>query len=621
MIQFDKDTPKKLKELYTLDRFENLKGYLSDKEARYSLADFMRYNLGFTVELAFNIKLFPFQETILKNWFENNFNFYVASRGGSKSYLSAVFILLYSMFYPGTRIVLASNTLRSSKRILETCEKLINGRGADLLKQCFPDDIKKGTDVWSLKTGDGGFIRALPLNDRIRGERADVLVVDEFLLVPEASYSNILLPFLNARNDIQEMLKIQEEEERLIKLGYLKDDERMILDSTKKVIALTSASYDFQFCYQVYMDWISKATGKTEAKGSKYFVSRMSYLSLPLELIEEKVVEEAKSGAENSPHFKMEYMALFHKGSDGFFSMKHMHECTVPDGELPCVQAFGDKNSEYILAIDPSFSSGKNSDFFAMAVFLINRDNKMITLVNSYAVPGGQLKDHIAYLFHIVTNFNIVLLTGDFLGGVEGNFNFIEAANQSDLFRSNNINLKPFDGELHQDGIDYIEAMKEMRKTYNKTVGAICFRQKYTPAWIKRANEYMQYQIQARKIWFASQIVPNEEEFSKLKNAKLLIKVYGADGNALTMGEYLDEQDNLIQQTKNQIALIEPKVSAQGNLSFDLPASIKAIKGEKRARRDSYSVTVMACWAAKIFFDYLDGDIGKQHVFRPFFLN
>lgn len=620
MIHFDK-TPPILKELYTLNRFESLKGTLQEKEARISLVDFLRYNLGFTVELMFGIKIFPYQEIILKNWFEANFCMNVWSRGGSKSFLAAIFVLLYPVFYPGTRVVLASNVFRSSRRILETAEKLLNARGADLIKQCYPRDIKRATDLWSLDCGDGGFIRALPLNERIRGERADVLIIDEFLLVPEATYSNILLPFLNARNDIQEQLKIQEEEKRLIDLGYMTTDQQTILESNKKVIALTSASYDFEYCYEVYKDWISKATGQSDAKDSKYFVSRLSYMALPLELLEEKVVDEAKSGGENSPYFRREYMAIFHKGSDGFFSMKHMSECTVPDGETPCVQAFGNKDDEYILSIDPSFSSGKNSDYFAMAVFLVDKVGKKITLVNSYAIPGGQLKDHVAYLYHIVTNFNIVLIAGDFLGGVEGNFNFIEAANQSELFRSNGLNLKSFEGELHHDGEEYVEAMKVMRKTYNRTAQAICFRQKYTPQWIKRSNEYMQYQIQAKKIWFASRIVPNEDEFDRLKNKKLLIKVYDDQGKELTMADYLDEQDNLIQQTKNQIALIEPKVSAQGNLSFDLPASIKAIKGEKRARRDSYTVTLMACWAAKIYFDYLDENIGKQTAFRPFFLN
>lgn len=541
------------------------------------------------------------------------------------SYTFSIFSLLYPIFYPSSRIALTSNVFRSSRRLLEQCEKFINATGGTLLAQCYPNEIRRGTDLWSLKTSNEGFIRALPLNEKIRGERADILGIDEFLLVPESTYAQVLLPFLNARNDIQEQMIIQDQEDILIRQGVIKEEDRTILDSNKKIIALTSASYDFEYCYQVYNGWIKKAMGdfgndKEANKKAKYFVSRVSYLAIPEELVEQDVVNEAKAGGENSPYFQREYMALFHKGSDGFFSMKHMSECTYLDGEEPCVQMLGDKNSEYVLSIDPSFSSGKVSDFFAMGLFLIDKPNKRITLVNSYSIPGGQLKDHISYFYFLIKNFNIVLIIGDFLGGVEGNFNFIEAANQSHLFKDADIHLKAFDGELHNDGEEYIEGMKQMRKTYNLPSYSICYRQKFTSQWIKRSNEYMQFQIQNKKVWFASRIVPNEEQFSRFVEYELPISIYDAKGKRLTTAEYLDEQDYLIQETKNQIALIEPKSTPNGTITFDLPSSIKAIKGEKRARRDNYTTTLMACWGAKMYFDYLEEKIGKKEQWKPFFV-
>lgn len=532
------------------------------------------------------------------------------------------------MFYPSTRIVLASNVFRSSRRILEQAEKFINSTGGTLLKQCYPNEVRRGTDLWSLKVSNEGFLRALPLNEKIRGERADVLGIDEFLLVPEATYTQVLIPFLNAKNNIQEQMKIQEEENDLIKLGLIKPEERTILESQKKVIALTSASYDFEYCYQVYNNWIKKALNIKDEKnktleedsGAKYFVSRLSYLAIPQELVEQDVVDEAKSGGENSPYFRREYMALFHTGSDGYFSMKNMAECTYPDGELPCVQFVGNKDSEYILSIDPSFSAGKKSDFFAMGVFMIDKETKKITLVNSYAAAGGQLKNHIGYFYHIIKNFNIVLIIGDFYGGVEGNFNFIEAANLSEQFKNDKIYLKSFDGELHGDGEDYIEGMKAMRKTYNKDNYIYCYRQKFTPQWIKRAHEYMQYQIQGKKLWFASRIVPNDLEFKKFENTQIPFDYYDIMEKKLTMAEYLDEQDYLIHETKKQISLIEPRSSNTGNITFDLPQSVKAIQGEKRARRDNHTTTLMACWGAKMYFDFLDEKIGKHEGWKPFFI-
>ena len=43
-----------------------LEGYLEDREARISLAKFLRANLGLTVELISGIKLAPFQEVTLR---------------------------------------------------------------------------------------------------------------------------------------------------------------------------------------------------------------------------------------------------------------------------------------------------------------------------------------------------------------------------------------------------------------------------------------------------------------------------------------------------------------------------------------------------------------------------
>src|ERR1017187_3765151 len=85
-----------------------LKGTLSEKEAKITLAKFLRHNLGFTVEFLTGVKLFPYQELILRTWFKRNYNLGVWARGGGKSWLVAVFCVLYSIFNPGTRFVLVA---------------------------------------------------------------------------------------------------------------------------------------------------------------------------------------------------------------------------------------------------------------------------------------------------------------------------------------------------------------------------------------------------------------------------------------------------------------------------------------------------------------------------------
>ena len=48
----------------------DLKGELESKQAKITLAKFLRANLGFTVELISGIKLAPYQEVTLKGFFK-----------------------------------------------------------------------------------------------------------------------------------------------------------------------------------------------------------------------------------------------------------------------------------------------------------------------------------------------------------------------------------------------------------------------------------------------------------------------------------------------------------------------------------------------------------------------
>ena len=56
-----------------------LKGELGDRQAKITLAKFMRSNLGFTTELVSGIKLALYQEITLKAFFNRNFSMCVGT--------------------------------------------------------------------------------------------------------------------------------------------------------------------------------------------------------------------------------------------------------------------------------------------------------------------------------------------------------------------------------------------------------------------------------------------------------------------------------------------------------------------------------------------------------------
>ncbi|HAI44744.1 MAG TPA: hypothetical protein DCM40_44980, partial [Maribacter sp.] len=88
----------------------SLKGELEDREAKITLAKFLRSNLGVAAELVSGIKLAPFQEITLKGFFNRNFSMCVWGRGCGKTFIAAVYCFLQCVFEPGTKILIAGPT-------------------------------------------------------------------------------------------------------------------------------------------------------------------------------------------------------------------------------------------------------------------------------------------------------------------------------------------------------------------------------------------------------------------------------------------------------------------------------------------------------------------------------
>ncbi len=586
--KYKKDIPNVNQELL------NLKGDLLDKEAKISLAKFLRSNLGFTTELISGIKLAPFQEITLKGMMNRNFSMCVWGRGCGKTFIASVFCFLQCIFEPGTKILIAGPTFRTARFIFENLEKIVDSKGAQLLMQAFGAKSKRNDQFkWDI---NGGTITAIPLSgEKIRGFRANILVLDEYLLLPEDLIKTVLMPFLVAPQDMKERIEIREIEDKLISEGKMKEGDRMVFENDSKMIALSSASYTFENLYKQYKEWTEKIYNQ-EMGDADYFISQMGYEALPDHMIDTTVIEEAQQGGQSHSSFLREYCAQFTDGSDSYFSAKKMHECTIPDGESPTTKIVGDKDKKYILGIDPSFSNSPTSDFFAMSILELDQETKQSTLVHSYAVAGGDLKDHIRYMYHVVKNFNLEMIIIDNAG-----YQFIDSCNEHGLFKNDKIELKFFDFRSDLDGADYDKELTKARRAYNKENGVICFKQVFASEWLRKANEHLQAAIDHKKIWFASKTVANPEAFNRYSSQRVTIK----NITDPTILEFIETQDALIYQTKKQCTLVEVKTTARGTQTFDLPQHLKRSTSSNRARKDNYTTLMLANWGSKCYFDMI----------------
>lgn len=595
---------------------EAIKGDLSDEDAKASLAEFMFHNPAFLMDILGGIKMFPMQEIVLKGWARNDYNLMVAGRGLGKSFLVAIFALYWAIFNPKCRIVIASFSFRQSRAILDLCVKLIKDNGAERLHACFPEDMRRGTDEWRLEVPNGATIRCLPLGDgkKIRGVRADVLIIDEFAFLPETIIGEILRPFLASKNKIKEQRAIDERESLLIAQGEMAESERTILDDRKKVIFLSSACWTFEHMYTRYKDWTDLLTldpvvqkekyDEFKESGRGYFISRISWEAAPAGLLDLQEIAQARRELSEAM-FNREYGAQFTSDSDGYFRASRMAACTVEDGESPCLELAGDSNSkdEYVLGIDQCVSGSEGSDHFAMCLMKIvtrQTDGKRLGMVvHSYAVAGGNLPDHSLYLFYLMTRFNIVYIALDASQGSE--LEFVTTCNQNPLFVNKGIALLPIDADFNK--LDLKELVTDIKRGYNRQTGRIVQKQRFSSDWQRPANEYLQACFDHKNIRFAGKIASNPVAAATAMNTDITMLGRHEDFNDMSVSEFMSHQDFLVDLTKKECAMIQVKTTDLGTMSFGLPMNLRRTTGANKVRKDSYSALLIANWGVKLYVE------------------
>ena len=477
-----------------------IKGYLEEREAKYYLHQFLRNNLTFTTDLIAGVELFPFQHLAIKAMFDTDYFLGIWSRGMSKSFSSAIYAFLEAIFTPGVQIGLLAATFRQSKMIFEKIEDIASKPNAQFLAQCITKKSKRN-DQWTLELGESRII-ALPLGDgsKLRGFRFHRIIIDEFLLMPEHIYNEVILPFLSVVQNPTERQKVSKLEDELIAQGKMTEEERYKWP-TNKLIALSSASYKFEYLYKVYEKFEEIIThGSTEKLDTaSRAIMHLSYDVAPKALYDQNLISQSRQTMSQS-QFDREFGAIFTDDSSGFFKTSTMASCTIKAGDVPCTEVAGDRDSKYLLAFDPSWAESESSDDFAIQVFKLNDNTCTGTLVHSYAVPGLKMKDHITYFHYLLKHFNIVAMVGDYGGGVQ----FLQGANASETFSKSNLKIREIIADF--DNLEnYQTVLREARQQYDPDSHRICVLRKATSDWIRKANELLQSNFDHKRIWFYCQ--------------------------------------------------------------------------------------------------------------------
>ena len=591
------------------EQLKAMEGSIKEEDARYYLYKFLRNNISFTSEMFLGVRLFPFQAMAIKGMMVSDYSMFVFSRGMSKTFSTAIYVLLECLLNPKANIGVIAGSFRQSKQIFQKMEDILSKPEASLLKEC-GFKIQKGTDQWTLTLGSSRAI-ALPLanGERLRGFRFNRIVLDEFLTIPEKIFNEVIIPFLGVVENPIEREELYNLESKLIDKGEMKEEERYIWPNNKLII-LSSPSFKFEYMYKLYKKYedlinglgVKESDEEDDFKDDAYrLIMQLSYDCAPSRLYDQNLLKQAKATM-SEMQFKREFGAQFIDESDGYFRLSKMAACTIPDGEMPAVEIVGNPSDEYILSFDPNWAGNTSADHFAMHVFKIDRESQKVCLVHSYAIAGVSLKQHMQYFLYLIKYFNIVGICGDYNGGVQ----FINSCNESAIFKNEKIKIGVIDVDLEKPENWHSDIMS-FKSQYNVKSRNYCILRKPTANWNRNANEMLQAAIDHKRILFASRAVDTHFDEQRKKNIpiekiKWDMKMLGSSKGAL-MIDFIDHQKSIVELTKSECANIEVIANPQGSQSFNLPQNLRRQKGPNRARKDSYSALVLGNWFAKVFFD------------------
>jgi hypothetical protein len=261
----------------------------------------------------------------------------------------------------------------------------------------------------------------------------------------------------------------------------------------------------------------------------------------------------------------------------------------------------GDPKKKYILGIDPNMSDSPNADYFAMAVMELDEEKKQGILVHTYAGLGN-LKNHVNYLYYILTNFNIVFIITDNAGADT----FLASCNESTLFKKDKIEIKTLNMDSELEGQDYELMLRNVKNQYNLEDKRIAFNQVFTSNFIRKANEYLQACIDYKRVWFASRTASDEKSFNETVSLNIPLELMRVeDKKDWTILDFIENQDDFIYQTKKQCVLVEHSTTSRGTQNFDLPQHLKRSVSANKARKDNYSAFMLANWAVKCYNDLM----------------
>jgi hypothetical protein len=563
---------------------------------------------SFACKYILNIELSPFQALLLHEMWNRKFPMLVGSRGMGKSFILSVYPLLRALFMPRRKIIIVGAAFRQSKVLFEYMDTV--WKNAPVLRDLCSTNSGPRRDVDRCVMHIGqSTITCLPLGDgsKIRGQRANDIIADEFASIPRDIFENVVAGFAAVAASPIEKVKQKAREKKAAELGIPVADEKKEteMDMSNQIILSGTAYYDFNHFAEYFkryhkivssggnirkLEEVFGGSVPPDFDYTNYSVARIPVDKLPAGFMDAGQIGRAKATV-HAGIYQMEYGAVFTTDSQGFFKRSLIEGCTtspqnpvsLPTSGDVCFEATlkGDSNKKYVFGVDPA----SEVDNFSIVVMEVNPDHRKVVhcwtttrkshkeLLKSKMVDEDDFYSFCAKkIRQLMKVFPCAEIALDAQGG---GIAVMEALHDKDKIPEGEVAIWPVIEEKAKDTDDHA-GLHILR---------LCQFANYN--WLAEANHGLRKDFEDKAVLFPY-----------FDSASL--------GIALEVDKSLDRKyDTLedcvmeIEELKDELSMIVMTQTSTGRERWDTP-EVKTGAGRKsRLRKDRYSSLIMANMSAR----------------------
>lgn len=566
--------------------------------------------LSFTCNHLLNTQLLPSQALIINELWNRKFPLLIASRGFGKSFQLALYSILRAIMLPRRKIVVVGAAFRQSKVVFEYMETI--WRNSPMLRDICDSNSgpSRDTDRCTMRINES-VITCLPLGDgqKIRGQRANDIIADEFASIPRDIFENVVAGFAAVSADPIQNVKRLAAQKKAKELGVEIIAEDAPTDQKDNQIILSgTAYYDFNHFASYWKKWkaIIKSKGNyTKLKEifngedppenfdwTQYSIIRMPYELLPPGFMDADQVARSKATV-HAGIYQMEYGACFTRDSQGFFKRSLIESCVISkDNPIKDSQnniinfeasLIGDKNKKYIFGVDPA----SEVDNFSIIVLEANLDHRRI--VHCWTTTRSEHKERVKRGYSNETDFysycarkirDLMILFPCIHIAIDaqgGGVAVMESLHDQDKMKDGELPLWPTIDENKPKDTDNERGLHILQ---------MCQFANYD--WLSEANHGMRKDFEDKVLLFpyfdsVSLGLSNSED--SLKN-----RIF----------DTLEECVMEIEELKDELAMIQMTQTASGRDRWDTPELVVGTGKKSKMRKDRYSALLMANMAARV---------------------